>query len=188
VINSSDPNQPVQNYEIVNPTLEQQVANLLPSVAGYGGNLRSTNTIIPIVDLTTAAEGSTLPETLNNAWDFASDHNTVNNTTTTLISNTGFWRVLINYREENVVNNTVTPLGRVFMDDGASTKTIWQFTSTNTSSATETIGASVTDFYVFLNSGQELKATSVSTRVSLDITTRQVASKDGTITQPLNFS
>lgn len=188
MIDSSSPNQPIQNYEIVNRTLEQQVANLLPSVAGYGGNLRSTNTIIPIVDLTTAAEGSTLPETLNNAWDFASDHNTVNNTTTTLITNTGFWRVLINYREENVVNNTVTPLGFVFMDDGATTKKIWQFSSTNTSSATETFGASVTDFYVFLDSGIELKATSVSTRVSLDITTRQVASKDGTIVTPLGFS
>ena len=72
MIDSSSPNQPVQNYEIVNAGLEAQVAALLPSVAGYGGNLRATNTIVPIVDLTAAAEGSNVPESLQQALAFGS--------------------------------------------------------------------------------------------------------------------
>jgi len=189
MMDSSSPNQPIQNYEIVNPTLEQQVANLLPSVAGYGGNLRSTNTIIPIVDLTTAAEGSTLPEALNNAWDFATEHDTVQNGTTTIISNTGFWKVSYQYRDENVANiGAPVALGSLFLDDGISQKTIWRMSSVNTGSANETIQASNGEFYVFIDTGIELKAQTSTTRSTLDVFSRQVASKDGTITQPLGFS
>ena len=93
MIDSSSPNQPIQNYEIVNSGLEAQVAALLPSVAGYGGNLRATNTIIPVVDLTAAAEGSNVPESLQQALAFGSQTAfDVTNTTTTIISNTGFYR------------------------------------------------------------------------------------------------
>ena len=186
---SSSPNQPIQNYEIVNPTLEQQVATLLPSVAGYGGNLRSTNTIIPIVDLTTAAEGSTLPETLNNAWDFSTGSAIVSNGTSTLITNTGFWKVGFTYRDENTTNSgTPAFLGKLFIDDGSSQKVIWQMSHVNTSSTNETIGFTSGEMYVFLNSGQELKCSTSSAFETMTVWYRQVASKDGTSTQPLNFS
>lgn len=188
MVDSSSPNQPIQNYEIVNPTLEQQVATLLPSVAGYGGNLRSTNTIIPIVDLTTAAEGSTLPEALNNAWDFATAFTSTNNTTNDIITNTGFYKVAYQYRDENVTNNAVTILARLYIDDGSSEATIWQMSSVNSTSANETVATQNGELYVFLNSGQTLKAFTSSTRSVLNVSSRQVASKDGTTTQPLNFS
>ena len=94
MIYSSSPNQPVQNYEIVNAGLEAQVAALLPSVAGYGGNLRATNTIVPIVDLTAAAEGSNVPESLQQALAFGSQTAfSVSNANSDLASNVGFWRV-----------------------------------------------------------------------------------------------
>ena len=188
MVDSSQPNQPIQNYEVVNPTLEQQVAQLLPSVSGYGGNLRSTNTIIPIVDLTTAAEGSTLPLDLNNAWDFATGFVHTNNATNDVISNTGFWKVGLLYRDENVTNNSVTILGRVFIDDGASEATVWQMSGVNSGSANETQTSSTEEFFVFLNAGQTLKAFSSSAKSSLNLWYRQVASRDCTTTQPLNFS
>ena len=92
MIDSSSPNQPIQNYEIVNPGLETQVASLLPSVAGYGGNLRSTNTIIPIVDLTAAAEGSNVPESMQQAIAFGSmtAFSQIGSGTTVIVNTPGF--------------------------------------------------------------------------------------------------
>ena len=188
MINSSSPNQPVQNYEIVNSTLEQQVSTLLPSVAGYGGNLRSTNTIIPVVDLTSAAEGSVLPESLNNAWDFATAFTSTNNTTNDVITNTGFYKVAYVYRDENVTNNSVTILARLYIDDGSSEATIWQMSSVNSTSSNETVAIQNGELYVFLNSGQTLKAFTSSTRSTLNVSSRQVANKSGLTTVPLNFS
>ena len=94
MIDSSSPNQPIQNYEIVNPGLETQVASLLPSVAGYGGNLRATNTIIPIVDLTAAAEGSNVPESMQQALAFGSQTVfDVTNATTDVINTPCFYDI-----------------------------------------------------------------------------------------------
>ena len=90
MIDSSSPNQPIQNYEIVNPTLESTIAQLLPSVAGYGGNLRSTNTIIPIVDVTGAAEGTQLRADLQSAFAFSNiTAFEVKNASSTLLNSPG---------------------------------------------------------------------------------------------------
>ena len=41
--------------------LQTQIRDLLPSQAGFGSELQATNVITPIIDLTSAAEGSGLP-------------------------------------------------------------------------------------------------------------------------------
>lgn len=183
-MSSSTPNQPIQNYEIVNPTLEQQVATLLPSVAGYGGNLRSTNTIIPIVDLTTAAEGSTLPFALQTAWDFATGYARVENTTSTLVTNTGFWQVDLNFNSDT---GGATRTGSVFLDDGTSQKVVWEINTAN-SSANNPVVVAEAKFIVFLRAGDELKATSSSTNVNIDVWYRQIADIAGTLSDPLGFA
>ena len=149
-MSSSDPNQPVQNYEIVNSTLEQQVAALLPSVAGYGGNLRATNTIIPIVDLTSAAEGSTLPAYLQRAWGFETTFNRVRATTTTIINSTGFWQCSLTASYS--AGSATSP--KIYINDGSTDKEVWA--AATIASGSQVVNQ-VNEFIVFLRSGDSLK-------------------------------
>ena len=82
----------------------------------------------------------------------------------------------------------MTILARLYIDDGSSEATIWQMSSVNSTSANETVATQNGELYVFLNSGQTLKAFTSSTRSVLNVSSRQVASKTGVTTQPLNFS
>lgn len=184
---SSDPNQPVQNYEIVNPTLEQQVASLLPSVAGYGGNLRSTNTIIPIVDLTSAAEGTTLPESLQQAITFGSQTAfEASNTTTTLASTTGFWRV-IGTSTGWFASTTGFSTNEFILDDGISTKRVWAH-NIYANASSPAFGSINFDLIFFLPAGHSLKAKTNSVSFFMEGSYRQVATIDGTLVDPSGFS
>lgn len=182
MIDSSSPNQPIQNYEIVNKTLETQVAALLPSVAGYGGNLRATNTIIPIVDLTAAAEGSSLPANMQQALAFGSQTVfNVENTTTTVINSPGFYRCV-----GTVGGKTATSAAKaagIKLTDGVSTKIVW---------ATEDFGANTLfnvpfDYIIFLAAGESLQFFTENTRVYAIGSVRQVATVDGTLVTPSGF-
>jgi len=184
MIDSSSPNQPVQNYEIVNPGLEAQVASLLPSVAGYGGNLRSTNTVIPVVDLTAAAEGSNVPESLQQALAFGSQTPfDVVNTTTTLANTPGFWRIFgvsTVYMQSSVITTV-----NFALTDGLSSKII--FESSNTVISANGWVQTPFDFIVFLAAGESLTASSNQTYISLVGSYRQVATLDGTLVTPSGF-
>ena len=160
----------------------------MPSQGGFGTEISASDTIIPIIDLTAAAEGSDVGGDLQTAWDFSNGHETVNNTTTDLITTAGFWQVDLNYMDENVGNSSVIALARLFLDDGASEKTIWQVSSVNSSSANESRGFSDNSFVVFLRSGDTLKGFSSSLRSSLDVWYRQIADSNGTLTNPLGFT
>tara|TARA_Y100000022_G_scaffold34431_1_gene27703 strand:- start:1229 stop:1792 length:564 start_codon:yes stop_codon:yes gene_type:complete len=187
MIDSSSPNQPIQNYEIVNPTLEQQIATLLPSVAGYGGNLRSTNTIIPVVDVTTAAEGSTLPESLQFAMAFGSQTSyTVTNTTTTVISNTGFWRVFGNFSGN--FDDASAKIAQFRLTDGSSNKILRDYGFASQEAAGTSSANTNFDFNVFLDSGESLVAQSNSTILTLFVSVRQLADKAGTLVDPSGFA
>lgn len=186
MIDSSSPNQPIQNYEIVNPTLENQIATLLPSVAGYGGNLRSTNTIIPVVDVTTAAEGSTLPESLQFALAFGSQTSyTVTNTTTDVITGTGFWRVFGNFSGNH--DDSGAQIAQLRLTDTSTNKILLDFGFASTQ-ADATSNNNVFDFNVFLDSGQKLVAQSNTTILTLFVTVRQLADKSGTLVDPSGFA
>ena len=186
MIDSSAPNQPIQNYEIVNSGLEAQVAALLPSVAGYGGNLRATNTIIPVVDLTAAAEGSNVPESLQQALAFGSQTTfDVTNTTTTIISNTGFYRIF-----GTLLSNANSPASSsivdVIMTDGITDKII--LSNQNRATTANVIPTIVPmDFIVFVASGQSVKITSAGVSAIARGSTRQLAAIDGTLVTPSGF-
>ena len=176
MIDSSQPNQPIQNYEIVNPGLETQVAQLLPSVAGYGGNLRSTNTIIPIVDLTPPAEGSNVSESLQQALAFGSQTAfNVTSGTTTIANVAGFYRVTGN---ANIGAGSTTQQAEFVLTDGATNKVIFEYSQP---------GCIPFDFIVFLDSGESLNVTASNNNFSMNGSIRQVATKDGTLVTPSGF-
>ena len=185
MIDSSSPNQPIQNYEIVNPVLEQQIATLLPSVAGAGGNLRSTNTIIPVVDVTTAAEGSTLPESLQFALAAGSmTAHAVNNATTNILSSTGFYRI---FGAFTFNDNDPNVLAQIILNDGSTDKIVWGLTAYGTNGTSLNQSQQV-DVIVFLDAGDIVKIKAAGTYTFFYGSSRQLASKDGVLVDPSGFA
>jgi hypothetical protein len=165
--------------------LQTQIRDLLPSQNGFGSELQATNVITPIIDLTAAAEGSTLPAFLQTAWDFSTGHTSISNTTSTLITNTGFWKVdaavSFNFGASGVQSASIQ------LDDGLSTKVIYEINAQgNTSASTHAVNQD--QFYVFLRAGDSLTATTNSSDVKLDVVYRPVADINGNLILPLNFS
>lgn len=181
----SEPNQPEQNYEIISPSLESTVRSLLPSVAGYGGLLRSTNTIIPVIDLSTAAEGSQLPESLQQAISFsdATSFN-VRNANTTIISSPGFYRV---FGVATNKSSSSSDESSFTMSDGATTKVVWSFEWAGVSGVSF-FAAVPFDFIVFLAAGDSMNALSDTTNGNLAGSTRQIATVNGVLNNPTGFS
>ena len=173
-----------QEFFINSQELEDKVRQLLPSQggAGAGFDLSASTQIIPIIDLTESAQGSNLRLDLQTSLDFASSYNLVNNGTTTLISNTGFYRVF----GVSIRGDVSTGKNTIFLSDGVTDKILFADSITSTSI---TIGPTPTvfDFIVFLSAGLTLKATSSASVMDINVTTRQIASIDGILTNPLGF-
>ena len=166
-----------QEYFINSQELENKIRKLLPSQggAGAGFDLSASTQIIPIIDLTEQAEGSSLRADLQTASDFSTTYNNiVNASNTVIVNNTGFYKITLTSEGSN--GNT-----EVNMFDGTTSKEIkkYFFGSTNTSI--------IDEFIVFLSAGMSLRGTSSAGTVGLNIHSRQIASIDGTLTNPLNF-
>lgn len=173
----SQPNEPVQNYEVQSPTLETTVRSLLPSVAGYGGLLRATNTIVPVIDLTSSAEGSSVGQNLQTALSFGSQTSFVVTSGTTTIANVaGFYRV---FGTANVATASTSQQGKFELTDGSTTKEILRFAC---GSSTFTY-----DFIVFLDSGDSLTCSATTDNFTMVGSVRQIATSDGTLVQPAGF-
>ena len=57
---------------VTSEALQLKLRQLLPSQQGFGTDLSASDTIIPVIDLTSAAEGSDVNETLQSALAFGS--------------------------------------------------------------------------------------------------------------------
>jgi hypothetical protein len=171
-----------QEFFINSETLESQVRKLLPSQggAGAGFDLSASTQIIPIIDLTESAEGSNLRSDLQTALSFDQVSSfSVNNGTTTIISNTGYYRV---FGVASLNADTATALGYFILNDGASDKIIWQFFAETSSTAG--LDSLQFDFNVFLSAGDILKVVAGSPNSRMIGCTRQIASIDGTLVNP----
>jgi len=162
---------------VTSEALQLKLRQLLPSQQGFQTDLSASDTIIPIIDLTTAAEGSDVQENLQTALAFGSQDPfaIANATLTTIISTTGFYRVF------GVANATGAGVMNFTMDDGTSVKNIYLIVSA---------GQMVQnfDFVVFMRAGDSLKATASTATCRLDGSTRQIADINGTLVQPAGFT
>jgi len=166
-----------QEFFINSQELENKVRQLLPSQggAGAGFDLSASTQIIPIIDLTESAEGSNVRQDLQTAWDFASNYTNIENATNTvLINNTGFYKVGISAGGTN-------SSASINLFDGTTSKNIkfYGFAS----DATQIVET----FIVFLSAGISMRGTSSATSIGLNVLTRQIATIDGTLVNPLNF-
>ncbi len=164
-------------YFINSQELEDKVRNLLPSQggAGAGFDLSASTQIIPVIDLTESAEGSNVRQDLQTALSLTSvTPFQVNNTTTTIVNNTGYYRVFGTATNEAVVTCQFE------LTDGIASKIIIKF---NYNGGTTPLIQSY-DFIVFLEAGESLVGVSGSTASLLSGTTRQIADIAGNLVNP----
>ena len=166
-----------QEFFINSEELEDKVRQLLPSQggAGAGFDLSASTQIIPIVDLTESAEGSNLRTDLQTAFDFATAFTEVKNASdVSLITTTGFFKINL-----NIAGNT--GFCSIRINDGASGVNIRKF---DFGSETNTISDS---FIVYLRAGDTLQGNSSASTVTMNVLSRQIASINGELTNPLGF-
>ena len=161
-----------QEFTINSSAIESKINQLLPSQGGFGAGVdfSASTMVIPIVDLTESAEGSNLRQDLQTALSL--DQVTafsVNNTTTTIINTTGFWRVF--------GGNELTSSGgsiEFLFDDTSTTKRIFRIESTSNSNR-------AFDFIVKMTPGDQLKVISSNSSCTSNGVVKQIASIDGVL-------
>ena len=172
-----------QEFFVKSNTLEDKVRQILPSQGGLGQgfDLSASTQIVPIVDLTESAEGSTLREDLQTSLSLDTvTAYSVTNTTTTLISNTGYFRVFGTF--DALSQSATLGKGTFTLTDGVTSKII--VTYNVGANATVTRSIENYNFIVFLDAGQSLTCTSNGTSVRLQGVTRQIANIDGELVNP----
>lgn len=173
-----------QVKSLTSESLEAAYRALTPSQDGFTEDLMASNTIIPVLDLTADAQGTSTPEILQTAWDFSTGFNEVTSTSATIINNTGFWKVDLTA----AVAQSFTCQWQVAITDGLSSKPIWEF---NTKTGTIGNADAVVEghFVVFLRAGDSMTAgVSASTNYPINIWYRQIADVNGNLTNPLGFT
>lgn len=169
---------------VTSEALQLKLRQLLPSQQGFGTDLTAQNTIVPIIDLTAAAEGSDVPEYLQRAWDFNTSYVSVTAADVDVITNTGFWQVdftvSINF---GLASNSA----EIYIDDGTTENTIWKFSKP---SAQGNTSAALLEnrFIVFLDAGKTMRASVSTSGNPMEVWFRQVADVNGTLVQPVGFS
>ena len=168
-----------QEFTIKSQTIEDKINQLLPSQGGFqpGVDFSASTMVIPIVDLTETAEGSSLRQDLQTALDFATTYTNVTNATTTLVSTTGFYRC-VGFIKRSSGNASLA----IQLTDGVTTKDILR---NDDSSNVNPLELSF-DFIVYLSAGISLQAVAPSTG-NINISTRQVADIKGNLTNPNLF-
>ena len=172
-----------QEFFVKSADLENKVRQLLPSQGGLGAgfDLSASTQIIPVVDVTESAEGSNLRSDLQTALSLNTiTAFSVSNTTTTIINNTGYFRIFGSF---NSLNASSDRTGSIEITDGATNKDIIQYKVIATSAEKTNIVVPF-DFNVFLEAGHSINMTTNAGDTSLIGSTRQLASIDGTLTNP----
>ena len=171
-----------QEFVIKSQNLEDKINQLLPSQGGFqaGVDLSASTQIIPIVDLTETAEGSTFRQDLQRASSLtANTEYQVNNATTTLINTTGYFLIT---GTSSVNSNISNSFNLIQLTDGTTTKIIWGHRIPASSNfTTTTIDLNI---MVFLEAGHQLVANSTGTAMRLAGCTRQIADISGNLIDP----
>ena len=164
-----------QEFFIKSADLESKVRELLPSQGGLGAgfDLTGSTQIIPIVDLTESAQGSNLRQDLQRAYGIKSETFDVSNATTTIITTTGYFRLLGAYRSLSTGNTT----GKIQITDGVTTKDILDIGS-NVSQTLFPI-----DLTIFLAAGDSC-VLNCALNAEITLASRQLATIDGTLVDP----
>lgn len=169
---------------VTSESLEAAVRRLLPSQQGFGEDLQAQNVIVPVIDITPAAEGTDVRSDLQTAFAFGSQTTfSVNNTTTTVASGAGFYRIagVSNIAGDNTVLQNVI----IAITDGFSTKNLLAFRKFTTSSSGVYV-VNEFDHLVWLRPQDSLTVTA-TINANCTGSTRQIADANGELVNPSGF-
>ena len=174
-----------QITSVTSEALQAQLRNLLPSQQGFGEDLQASNVIVPIIDLTNTAEGSSLRQDLQTALNLGgSTAFDVQNTTTTIVNTTGFWRV--NFVSTVVMGASANGFNKISMTDGLTTKVVMLHeVDTGTSGTSSTTQG---DLVFFVRAGESITVTSSGGDKIIGGSVRQIADINGNLTVPTGFT
>jgi hypothetical protein len=173
-----------QITSVTSEQLQAKIRDLLPSQEGFGTDLMAQNVIVPIIDLTAAAQGTSTPESYAQAINFGGATTfSVVNTTTSIITTAGFYRII---GTANFTNQSASNPASIRMSDGFSTKDVWN-TAINGAYSVQFAGYSF-DFIVFNASGITTSAHSGMSGVNITGSVRQIADSNGNAVLPTGFS
>ena len=169
---------------ITSEALEAAYRALTPSQDGFTEDLMASNTIIPVLDMTATAQGTSTPESLQTALSFGSQTAFTATNSTDVVANTaGFYRIV---GTSSLQNGSGDVTNSFTMTDGLTVKTVWAHFNKSASTA---INTSVTfDFVVFLASGESISAVSNSANTKIIGSSRQVADVNGVLVNPSGFT
>jgi len=178
--------QNTYNTRITDEALEKRFRDTFRSQSGAElvDDLYASGVIIPVVDFTAAAEGSSLRQDLQLAWDYSTGNDEIQNASTTIISNAGFWLI----QADAVFNSsaTGTDSALIRLTDGLSLKNFWR--ATTNKSTFEPFVASLPPTIVFVRSGDSVVAVSDDNSIILNVNYRQVADVYGNLNNPTGFT
>lgn len=175
-----------QIRQVVSEALQAQIRNLLPSQQGFTEDLQATNVITPVIDLTSAAQGSQSPEYLQRAINYggANEINVQGAATSTIINNAGFYDIAAS--SNLVLNNAAVVFVNMSISDGTTDKIVYSFSKNSASSFNEYFGEFIT-MTVFLRAGDEFKV-QTSVGAGLVGSFRQIADVNGNLVNPVGFT
>ena len=174
-----------QITSITSETLQAKIRELLPSQQGFGEDLQASNVILPTIDLTAAAQGTTTGLNLQTALNFGGMNTfDVQNSTTTIINSPGFYYV--NGVTNLNLNNAAAVNAALLLNDGTTSKVFYNFGKTVANSFNEYFGESW-NFTIFLRAGDSLDVSAlVYARVVGSY--RQIADVNGNLVNPVGFT
>ena len=172
-----------QEFFINSQELEDKIRQLLPSQggAGAGFDLSASSQIVPIVNLTETAEGSSLRSDLQAAMSYDVTSTQIANTTTTVISNTGFFRIMA---QSGTINASGGGSQEIIITDGVTDKVLVDFQVFPEADG----GTQFVDFVVCVGTGQSVKCISGGSNQPIRFVSRQIASINGELVNPTAFS
>lgn len=173
-----------QEFVIKSQLLEDKINQLLPSQGGAaaGVDLSASTMVVPVVNLTEAAEGSILRQDLQSAFGLnVTSSFFVNNTTSTLINTTGYFRIK-GAMSTLFGNDTATCTLNI--TDGITSKILVNGKVMNIGTGSNVQDALEFDFIVFLGAGDSITATTTTTVTVVNGIFRQIADISGNLVNP----
>ena len=184
-------NQNAYNSRVTDEALEKRFRDTFRSQGGAElvDDLYASGVIVPVVDFTAAATGTTLAENLQTAWDFATGSIQItSNSPTTIVSTAGFWQVDVIYSGVSGLVTTSRLDATIDIYDGTTYKAVWAFTNRTDTPATETTSVLEDKFVVFLRSGDSLTGQCQNTQQTMNVWYRQIADVSGNLVNPSGFT
>jgi len=167
---------------VTSESLQLKIRQLLPSQQGFGTDLSASDTIIPVIDLTAAAEGSDVPQYLQTALAFGSQTPFDLTSSGTISTQTGFIRLT---GVATATHDLAITTAGIALTDGTTTKQIWAIDLPVRNG--DGVAVSAFDFTLFIDSGISVTGI-IANKATIVGSVRQVADSNGLLVQPSGFT